>query len=198
MKKLLSLIVFLAAAYICPAQEKLYYFINPADSLVGVKNSSGKVIIPAKYNFAYQQIESVDRPITEATIYFLDWENNPTCIPALSAGDVYDRTGSLLYHPMQYDNGPDIFTEGLTRCVSKGHKAGFANANGKIVIKAEYDWVSEFNYGYAFVCHGCTLDLEKDPEQRITVSTDRAVPMTQELMAYPLLPLFSDGRDTYS
>jgi serine/threonine protein kinase len=39
--------------------------------------------------------------------------------------------------------------------------------------------------------------LEKDPEQRITVSTDRAGSMTQELMAYPLFPLFSDGRDTY-
>lgn len=166
MKTILSLIFCVTIFKTNFSQEKLYYFINPSDSLVGVKNSSGRAIIPPKYNYLYQNIDDLTTPITGATIYLLDWERQDPktrSVPALSAGDVYDRKGNLLYHPLQYDNSADFFTEGLTRCV-ENNKAGFANRKGEIVIKPQYDWVSEFYYGYAVAYNGCSVDYEKDPE----------------------------------
>ncbi|WP_018630389.1 WG repeat-containing protein [Niabella aurantiaca] len=142
------------------AQEKLYYFMDPEDSLIGVKDDKGRVVIPAKG--APVMYFEPGEPITDPLINLFDIDpaDNGT---AISFGSVYNRKGLFLYRPLAYDNGPDYFEEGLARCVQKG-KVGFVNEQGKVAIRPQWDWVSPFNYGYAFACNGCYWDRSKDPE----------------------------------
>lgn len=142
------------------AQEKLYYFMDPKDSLIGVKDDKGRVVIPPKG--APVMYFEPGEPITDALINLFDIDptDNGT---ALSFGSTYNRKGQFLYRPLAYDNGPDYFEEGLARCVQQG-KVGFVNEQGKVVIRPQWDWVSPFNYGYAFACNGCYWDRSKDPE----------------------------------
>jgi hypothetical protein len=53
-----------------------------------------------------------------------------------------------------FDNLADEFSGGLVRTVVNG-KYGFANRQGRIVIKPAYDWASRFEHGYAEVCYHC-------------------------------------------
>ena len=161
MKKLLILALTIACHNQVTAQQEdtLYYFMNADSSLSGVKNSAGKVIIPAWYHEYFDNDTTVVKgPVIVLTR--IDWNGKHT---SQSAGDAYDRQGNLLYHPMFYDNGADFFNEGLTRCIADG-KVGFADEQGKIVIPPQWDWVSPFEYGYAAVCNGCYWDRSRDEE----------------------------------
>ena len=62
-----------------------------------------------------------------------------------------------------YDNGPDGLSEGLSRFVEKG-KVGFVNRQGKKVIPAQFDFVSQFSLGTATYCMGCYFDFKKNSE----------------------------------
>jgi hypothetical protein len=53
-----------------------------------------------------------------------------------------------------FDNWADEFSDGLVRTVVS-NKYGFANRQGKIVVKPAYDWASPFSRGYAQVCNQC-------------------------------------------
>jgi hypothetical protein len=53
-----------------------------------------------------------------------------------------------------FDNWADDFSDGLVRTVVND-KYGFANTQGKIVIKPAYDWASPFDHGYASACNQC-------------------------------------------
>lgn len=139
----------------------LYYYINRADSLVGVKDSKGKIIIPARYP-CYLSHYTDTIPITDNIIRMMDIKREQGKT-ATSYGDAYDRSGKLLYHPLFFDNGDDYFKEGTARCVENG-KAGFVNDKGTIIIQPQWDWVSSFNYGYAHVCDGCYWNYSKDRE----------------------------------
>src|SRR5262249_31760768 len=76
-----------------------------------------------------------------------------------SSGLAYNRKGEPLFAPFLFDNGPDYLSEGMMRFV-KGGKVGFVNRIGEIIIHAEYDFVSNFNYGMASYCNGCKLKSE--------------------------------------
>ena len=152
MRKII-LSLFLIASIVAEAQkkhivEKIYYFLTK-DSLLGVKTQSGKVIIkPVK---SYWQ-RDMNKPIKERFIY-VDVAYNNIAEPH-SWGSVFNRRGEFLFAPFFFDNGPDGFSEGLTRFV-KNRKVGFANRNGDVVIEAKYDYVDAFNYGLASYCNGC-------------------------------------------
>ncbi|MGJ7030793.1 WG repeat-containing protein [Niabella hirudinis] len=143
------------------AQGQRYYFMDPKDSLIGVKDDKGKVIIPPLGNPVYEP-QDLNEPITDSLIFIGDFINDYTGASG-SFGSMYDRSGTFLYRPLAYDNGPDYFEEGLARCVQKG-KVGFVNEQGKVAIRPQWDWVSPFNYGYALACNGCYWDRSKDPE----------------------------------
>jgi len=66
-----------------------------------------------------------------------------------------DRQEEMLFQIFQYDNGPDYPSEGMFRII-KNNKLGFANLDGKIVIKEKYDAAYPFNEGLAAFCQGCT------------------------------------------
>ena len=53
-----------------------------------------------------------------------------------------------------FDNWADDFSDGLVRTVVSG-RYGFANRQGRIVIRPAYDWASPFEGGYAQVCNRC-------------------------------------------
>ena len=143
-----------------PAQGQLYYFMDQKDSLIGVKDDKGRIVIPPK-GASIMYFEP-DEPITDSLINLFDMDSTDTGT-ALSFGSTYNRKGQFLYRPLAYDNGPDYFEEGLARCVQKG-KVGFVNEQGKVAIRPQWDWVSPFNYGYAFACNGCYWDRARDAE----------------------------------
>jgi hypothetical protein len=134
--------------------EKLYYFIEK-DTLVGVKNQSGKIIIPASYNLMPSLHDRIlNEEIKDNLIFF--WV----------IGDgfkTYNRKGDFLFEPHIFDAGVDDFSEGLMR-FTENKKIGFADQNGNKIIPAKYDWVSAMNFGFAAYCQGCYFDRSKDDE----------------------------------
>lgn len=158
MKKILFLLSLMPFFAFSQDKEILRYF-KSKDSLVGVKKQNGKIIIPAQFKI-FSYLKDGDLVKVE-TIYFDGPKANE--VPEKNAwGYVYDRKGNFLYRPFFYDNGADYFSEGMRRCVKNG-KVGFADRNGTVVIKPEYDFASPFNYGYAAYCNGC--DWEKTEEE---------------------------------
>lgn len=130
----------------------LYYFEQ--GGLIGVKSGDGKVVIEP----AYPSFRAYDMNFPITTPYIELWggavANYPKDALAYPAGDVYDRQGNLLYRPMAFDNGFDYWQEGLRRYVNDKAQVGFVDRVGKVVIPAQYQFVSPFNYGYAQVYVG--------------------------------------------
>lgn len=158
MKKILLIISLIPIISFSQENEILKYF-KSNDSLFGVKNNEGKIIVPAQFKiFSYIK----DGDLVEGeTIYFDGTKQNETA-EKNAWGYVYDRKGNFLYRPFFYDNGADYFSEGTRRFVKNG-KVGFADRNGAIVIKPEHDFASSFHYGYTAYCDGC--DWEKTEEE---------------------------------
>ena len=139
-------------------KEVLTYF-KSKDSLVGVKNSDGKIIVPAQFKI-FSDLRNGE-PVKGETVFFDGMKKDEE--PEKNAlGYVYDRNGNFLYRPFAYDNGADYFSEGVRRFVKNG-KVGFADRNGKVIIEARHDFASPFHYGYAAYCDGC--DREKTQEE---------------------------------
>jgi len=166
MRKILVLVALIPMISFSQKKEVLQYFISK-DSLVGVKNEKGKIIVPAQFKI-FSIIENGDL-VKEETIYFdgfkkdEDKEKN-------AWGYVYDRKGNFLYRPFLYDNGADYFEEGVRRFVKNG-KVGFADRNGKTVIEPIHDFVSPFNFGYAAFCDGCDWEKTNDEHKAIVGGT---------------------------
>lgn len=131
-------------------QKESLYFFYTKDSLLGVKNQSGKIIISP---IATYMNYDTKKPIKDHLIYMMPSPDSVT--EPHSWGAVYNRSGKFLFAPFMFDNGPDGFSEGLSRFVKNG-KIGFVNRNGDVVINAKYDYADIFNYGSAACCNGCT------------------------------------------
>lgn len=149
-----------------PAADNLYYFYGP-DSLIGVRNAKGAVVIQPLY---HGTDEDPAKPITEEIITLYRRTKADTVLGYEKFVHFFNRKGEFLLHPYWFDNGPDYLEEGLRRFV-EGTKMGFADRYGTKKIPAVYGYVSSFNYGVAFVCEGCKFyrDTTADPEhnQRI-------------------------------
>ncbi|UEQ79070.1 WG repeat-containing protein [Chryseobacterium arthrosphaerae] len=170
MKKLLLIMVWIPMISFSQQKEILRYFISK-DSLVGVKNQKGKIIIPAEFK-DYTEIkdgESVPEGIGNETILFAGGKRNDR-FEKNTFGYVYDRKGNFLYKPYLFDNGADYFSEGLRRFVKNG-KIGFADRSGKTVIQPRHDFAASFNYGYAVFCDGCDWEKTDDEHPAIVGGT---------------------------
>jgi len=75
-----------------------------------------------------------------------------------------DRSQNILFDLVSFDNGPDYFSEGLTRSQRNG-KMGFSNKYGQIVIPCIYDFVKSFENGKAEVTINTTeyIDIDGPP-----------------------------------
>ncbi|MFL9835281.1 WG repeat-containing protein [Chryseobacterium terrae] len=166
MKKLLVAILLMPIFSFSQEKEVLKYF-KSKDSLVGVKNQDGKIIVPAQFKvFSYLKDGEL---VKGETIYFDGFKNDEK--PGKNEwGYVYDKKGNFLYKPFFYDNGADYFSEGVRRFVKDG-KVGFVDRNGTVVIKPEHDFVSPFNYGYATFCDGCDWEKTEDEHKKMVGGT---------------------------
>ncbi len=162
MKKLFLTILLTPIIAFSQSKEDLYYF-KSKDSLVGVKDKAGKIIVAAQFK-VFSFLKDGD-PVEGETILF-DGSKEGEKTEKNAWGYVYDRNGKFLYQPFLFDNGADYFSEGLRRLVKNG-KVGFADRNGKIVIEAEHDFAFPFNYGYAAFCDGCDWEKTNDEHRSI-------------------------------
>lgn len=142
-------------------QRKLFYFLS-SDSLLGVKDEKNSVIIPATHYFLPIAYDDFSVPIPDSIIILVPKRPHHLKDPK-PYGLAYNRNGEVLYAPYLYDNGPDYLEEGLSRYV-ENDKIGFVNRYGEKVIRAQWDWVSPFEYGIARACNGCIIDYSEDPE----------------------------------
>jgi len=166
MKKLLITLLAIPVLSFSQEKEVLKYY-KTRDSLVGVKNQDGKIIIPAQFSiFSYLKDGEV---VKGETVYFDGNKKDEKPIKN-EWGYVYSRKGDFLYRPFFYDNGADYFSEGLRRFVKNG-KIGFVDRNGQVVIKAEHDFASPFNYGYTAFCDGCDWEDTEDEHKAIVGGT---------------------------
>lgn len=166
MSKIIFLLLLIPIISFSQKKEVLKYF-KSKDSLVGVKDQNGNIIIPAEFR-VYSVLEDGDL-VTEETIYF-DGSKKDEAQEKDAWGYVYDKKGNFLYRPFFYDNGADYFSEGVRRFVKNG-KVGFADRNGKTIIEAKHDFVSPFNYGYAAFCDGCDWEKTGDEHKSIVGGT---------------------------
>ncbi|MEI7487395.1 MAG: WG repeat-containing protein, partial [Chryseobacterium sp.] len=162
MKKVLLFISLIPMISFSQKKDVLKYFISK-DSLVGVKNQEGKIIVPAQFKI-FSNIENGEL-VEGETIYFDGFKKDEEK-EKNAWGYVYDKKGNFLYRPFLYDNGADYFSEGIRRFVKNG-KVGFADRNGNTVIEAKHDFVSPFNYGYAAFCDGCDWEKTEDEHKAI-------------------------------
>ncbi|MET3537483.1 WG repeat-containing protein [Chryseobacterium limigenitum] len=166
MKKVLLFISLIPMISFSQKKDVLKYFISK-DSLVGVKNKDGKIIVPAQFRI-FSNIENGEL-VEGETIYFDGFKKDEEK-EKNAWGYVYDKKGNFLYRPFLYDSGADYFEEGVRRFVKNG-KVGFAGRNGKTVIEAKYDFVSPFNYGYAAFCDGCDWGKTEEEHKAIVGGT---------------------------
>lgn len=154
MKKIFLLLLILNQFSGFSQTDKLYYFTEK-DSLLGVKNQNGKIIIPATYNLIPSIYDRISKQeIKDKLLFFFPFKGGPKA---------YDRKGNFLFEPFMFDAGFDDFNEGYMRFV-ENKKVGFADQNGAKIIPAQYDWVSTMNFGFAEYCNGCYFDRSQDPE----------------------------------
>lgn len=162
MNKVLLLISIIPVLAFSQEKEVLRYF-KTKESLVGVKNQKGEIVIPAQFKI-YSDLK--DGEVVEGETILFDGNKTGGNQEKNAWGYVYDRKGNFLYQPFMYDNGPDYFVEGLRRFVKNG-KIGFADRNGKVIIEPKHDFVDYFNYGYASFCDGC--DWEKTDNEHKSI-----------------------------
>lgn len=114
----------------------------------GFKDMKGNIIIPAIYGHCYTDTFS------KGLAFLFDSTGSLVAI---------DRTGKKVLTPYFYDNGPDYIVEGLFRYV-ENKKIGFADEDGKIIIPAKYEFVSEFRDGRACFGSGYTVEGKGEME----------------------------------
>jgi len=117
-------------------QDRLIRFEQ--NEMWGYKNSSGQVVIEPQFEMAE------------------DFTAEGIAAVADSKGWAYiDKKGNVLVRPVNVDNGPDPFQEGLARCVADDGNVGFFNKKGEVVIQPQFGGASYFRDGLAAVCKGC-------------------------------------------
>jgi hypothetical protein len=159
--KTLFLLLLISQITVAQQNEKLFYFLNK-DGMVGVKNSKGKIIIPATYGQMTLEEGALKKPIVKEMIHF--WIPSDSIAGYNNTFGIYfNRNGKELVRPYSFDNGPDYLNEGLFRFV-ENNKIGFANRFGQKTIQAQYDFIAPFNLGTSLFCNNCYFNYKKDPE----------------------------------
>lgn len=77
-----------------------------------------------------------------------------------------NKTGSIKFNAVHFDNGPDYYVNGLARFIGKNGKVGFHDDQGKVVIEPKYNFARAFMDSmkpskYSIVCIGCWTETKK-------------------------------------
>ena len=132
----LSIIILSTITSFAQEEEVLIYQYDPiADKGIGFTNSKGEIVIPAdKFGHVYQS------RLDKITFVLFNGRQGIYAI---------NRKGEPLFEVVCIDNGPDYVKEGLFRII-ENDKMGFANMDGEVVIKPQFDFVWPFQKcGYA-------------------------------------------------
>ncbi|WP_301220963.1 WG repeat-containing protein [Bacteroides caecimuris] len=121
--------------------NKLYIYwpdFDKDETICGYVDSNGEIVIPAgKYpNIFTAEFDKI------AFVLLKDKKG------------VYaiDRSEKILFQICSFEFGPDIISNGLFRIIENG-KIGFANMNGEIVIKPNWEFIFPFQEnGLAIFC----------------------------------------------
>ncbi len=133
-------------------QSKKLYFKVENDTIISIVDENKNVIIkPFSSYYSYRD----NQEIKDGFIYISERNSPPHYV---------DRKGKFLFNPYFYDNGPDYPNEYSIRFTNKEGKVGIADLSGKTLIPAKYDYLSHFNFGFAYYCQGCYFDREKSEE----------------------------------
>lgn len=133
--------------------QEMYYFTTKDSVHVGVKKGNQVIVPLEKHRITYyiDFNEPITTPIFELPGSFVNKPFSKEQV-ATPVNTIYNLQGKPLYYTLLFDNGSDYYQEDVQRIVSLDTgKVGFANDEGTIVIKPEWDFVAPFNYGYAEV-----------------------------------------------
>ena len=132
----LSIIILSTITSFAQEEEVLIYkYDTIADKGIGFVNSKGEIVIPGdRFGHVYENLDKIT---------FVLFKDGPKGIYAIN------RKGEPLFEVYCFDNGPDYVKEGLFRII-ENDKMGFANMDGEVVIKPQFDFVWPFQKcGYA-------------------------------------------------
>ncbi|MDC2165500.1 WG repeat-containing protein [Bacteroides thetaiotaomicron] len=129
------------SACIYAQNTKLYIYYPDFDkdeTFSGYVNANGEVIIPAgKY-------DNIFTPEFDKIAF--------VTIKGKKGVYAIDRNEKILFQVYNPEYGPDDISNGLFRII-QNNKIGFANMNGQIVIKPQFQFIYSFNEnGFAIFC----------------------------------------------
>ena len=107
------------------------------NGLWGFRDGRGQIVIEPGFQAAY------------------DFHGQIAAVAVSGGWRFVDREGRILdVRPFMTDNGPDDYSEGLSRFVKDG-RIGFLDEEGRAVIPAQFDFAAPFSEGLAAFCIGC-------------------------------------------
>lgn len=91
--------------------------------------------------------------VDRATLSELDFSKEGlAAIFVKSLGWFFVKRDGTTLRSVKFENGPDSFSEGLSRYVENG-KIGFIDLSGQVVIEAQYGFAFPFKNGHSRVCN---------------------------------------------
>ncbi|MCW0390217.1 hypothetical protein NB690_000791 [Xanthomonas sacchari] len=105
--------------------------------------------------------------LTPQALRHLHFDRDGLALLSVGTRFYYVRADGRSLPVITWDNGPDGFTEGLTRGIFHG-RIGFYDRQLREVIAPVHDFAWPFEHGVAAVCDGCSAD---------TPDTDGHTPM---------------------
>jgi hypothetical protein len=108
-------------------------------------------------------------PIGKYQFCFLDTVTKYAIVGDSSGFYAIDQNENRLYEVHWFDKGPDYLQDGLFR-IKRNGKIGYANTNGEIIIKPQFDCANPFENGKAKVSFDC--ELQKDGEHNTMISNN--------------------------
>lgn len=135
------LLLLPVSAYIYAQDTKLYIYYPDFDkdeTFSGYVNANGEVVIPAgKY-------DNIFTPEFDKIAF--------VTIKGKKGVYAIDRNEKILFQVYNPEYGPDDVSNGLFRII-QNNKIGFANMDGQIVIKPQFQFIYSFNEnGFAIFC----------------------------------------------
>lgn len=135
------LLLLPVSAYIYAQDTKLYIYYPDFDkdeTFSGYVNANGEIVIPAgKY-------DNIFTPEFDKIAF--------VTIKGKKGVYAIDRNEKILFQVYNPEYGPDDVSNGLFRII-QNNKIGFANMNGQIVIKPQFQFIYSFNEnGFAIFC----------------------------------------------
>lgn len=127
--------------------KDLRSFEDEPSGLYGFRHGeSGPVVLPPKYNFAYEfEISSgLAGVVLDNQWWYINVRGEP------------------VYKAFIYDNGPDYPAEGMVRFVGEQGMVGFLDERGQVIYSPQFDWASPFEEGKARFCKGCKAIADGD------------------------------------